>query len=70
MRPFHLEGFVNQFASDTDGGKPRFTSESIENIREGYRARDVRGDVETFGLAATGKEFEVYTETRFTRRIR
>jgi hypothetical protein len=50
-----------------------FTSETIENIPSGWRAREtyrVIGPdsfVEVFELAEPGKEFTVYAETRLSR---
>jgi hypothetical protein len=50
-----------------------FVTESIENIPAGWRAKEtyqILGPdefVETFELAVSGKEFELYTENRFTR---
>jgi hypothetical protein len=50
-----------------------FTSEGIENIPSGWRAREtyrlVSDDefVEVFELAEPGKEFAVYSETRLKR---
>ena len=42
LRQFHVEGFVNQYvitSSSADGKTIVFTSESIENIPAGFRAR-------------------------------
>ncbi len=70
-----MEGFVNQYAAEpVRDGVLRFQSEAIENIPAGYRAREtytVTGPnefVERFELAEPGKEFELYTETRFKRK--
>ena len=77
FRQFHLEGFVNQYVLDSlapDGKTITFVTESIENIPAGWRAREsyrILSDsefVETFSLAAPGKEFEVYTENRLKRK--
>jgi hypothetical protein len=75
LRQFHVEGFVNQYVSERlPDGALRFTSEAIENIPPGYRAREtyaVTGPdsfVERFELAEPGKDFELYSETRFRRR--
>lgn len=75
LRQFHVEGFVNQYAAEpVRDGVLRFQSEAIENIPAGYRAREtytVTGPgafVERFELAEPGKDFEVYTETRFKRK--
>jgi hypothetical protein len=43
FRQFHIEGFVNQYVMDylaPDGRTIVFTSESIENIPAGWRARE------------------------------
>ena len=76
FRQFHIEGFVNQYVMDylaPDGRTIVFTSESIENIPTGWRAREsylvVNPDefTETFELAAPGKEFELYVKSLFKR---
>ena len=76
LRQFHVEGFVNQFKSETiseDGKLMVFISESLENIPAGYRAKETykilneNEFTETFEIAAPGKEFKVYSENRFTR---
>jgi hypothetical protein len=70
-----FEGFVNQFVTTSNDGKMIvFTSESIENIPAGWRAREtyklITADefIETFELAGPGKDFEVYTENRYRRK--
>jgi hypothetical protein len=75
LRQFHVEGFVNQYTAEPGtGGVLRFTSENIENIPPGWRAREtitVTGPdtfTETFELARPGQEFEIYEETRFRRK--
>ncbi len=77
FRQFHIEGFVNHYALDKTAADTRsygFQSESIENIPEGWRAREtyriISNDefVEVFELAAPGKDFEVYVENRFKRK--
>lgn len=77
LRQFHIEGFVSHYASDrdaSDGTTLRFVSESIENIGAGWRARETyrivnaNEFIETFELAAPGKDFEVYTEGHFKRK--
>ena len=77
FRQFHVEGFVNQFVmtnSGADGKTIVFTSESIENIPAGYRAREtykILGPdefTEVFEIADPGKEFEVYSEGHFRRK--
>lgn len=76
LRQFHVEGFVNQYVwapSDSDPGVIVFTSEAIENIPAGWRARETYRLVskdeftETFELAEPGKEFAVYTQVRLHR---
>ena len=77
LRQFHVEGFVNQYVED-DGATPTrisFTTESIENIPAGWRAREtyiVSGPdafEEIFELAESGKAFEVYSRAQL-RRVR
>jgi hypothetical protein len=77
FRQFHVEGFVNQYVLTDlgpDGKIIVFTSEAIENIPAGWRAREtykiVNSDefIEIFELAAPGKDFEVYSESRHRRR--
>ncbi len=75
FRQFHVEGFVNQYVSTSADGKAIvFTSESIENIPSGWRAREtykmVGPDefIEVFELAEPGKDFQIYTEGRFQRK--
>lgn len=66
IRQFHVEGFVNHYIQDP-GSSLVFTSESIENIPAGWRARETyvqRGldeFEEVFELAEPGKSFEVYS---------
>jgi len=76
LRQFHVEGFVTQYRSETiasDGKALVFTSESLENLPVGFRAREtyriLNNDefVEVFELAAPGKEFMVYSENHFKR---
>jgi hypothetical protein len=43
FRQFHVEGFVNQYVSTSTSAADKaivFTSESIENIPSGWRARE------------------------------
>lgn len=77
LRQFHAEGFVNQYLQDSlapDGKSISFITENIENIPSGWRAKEsyrILSDsefVETFSLAAPGKEFETYTENRLKRK--
>jgi len=75
LRQFHIEGFVNQFKADIseDGKVIVFTSESIENIPVGYRAKETyrilneNEFTETFEIAEPGKAFQVYSENHFKR---
>lgn len=77
FRQFHVEGFVNQYvmtSSTADGKTIVFTSESIENIPAGFRAREtykILGPdefTETFEIAEPGKDFELYSEGHFRRK--
>jgi hypothetical protein len=75
FRQFHIEGFVTTYVHDVDvkAGTIAFTTEAIENIPPGYRAREtytVTGPdelEEVFELAEPGKDFTVYTRTRLKR---
>ena len=74
FRQFHKEGFVNQYVHDpAQTEKMVFTTEAIENIPAGWRAREtyVRHGAdefeEIFELAEPGKEFEVYSHAHFKR---
>jgi hypothetical protein len=76
MRQFHVEGFVNQYSAPVEKkeGEPLlFESESFENLPAGWKAceryefHSTDEFVETFELAAPGKEFEVYSRARFKR---
>jgi len=75
FRQFHIEGFVNQYALEPSAAADRvvFTSESIENIPAGFRARETymfSGNnqfEEIFEVAEPGKDFEVYSRSRLTR---
>src|SRR5882724_11604056 len=77
FRQFHTEGFVNQYvmtSSSEDGKTIVFTSEIIENIPAGYRAREtykILGPdefTELFEIAEPGKDFEIYSEGHFKRK--
>lgn len=77
LRQFHAEGFVNQYVADSispDGKTLVFTTESIENIPSGWKAREsyrIVSDsefVETFSLAPPEKDFELYSENRLKRK--
>jgi len=75
LRQFHLEGFVITYVQDTDAkpGTVSFTSESIENIAPGWRARETyvfHGPdeiEEVFELSEPGKPFVVYSRTQLKR---
>ena len=75
FRQFHTEGFVNTYLEDgvSSSTKIVFTSEAIENIPAGLRARETYlfegSDAfeEIFELAEPNKAFEVYSRTKFTR---
>lgn len=77
LRQFHVEGFVNQYVevAEASAGTVVFTSEAIENIPPGWRAREtyiVHGPdefEEVFELAEDGKAFERYSRARL-RRVR
>lgn len=77
FRQFHVESFVVQYVTtniSADGKTIVFTSESIENIPAGWRARETYNIVnanefvEVFELAGPGKDFEVYSEARLRRK--
>jgi len=77
LRQFHIEGFVNQYKLDSiadDSKKIVFVSEAIENIPQGYRARetytiiDQNEFIEVFEIAEPGKDFAVYSEVRLKRK--
>ena len=77
FRQFHIEGFVNQFVmsnASPDGKTIVFTSESIENIPAGFRAREtykILGPdefTEVFEIAEPGRDFEVYSESHIKRK--
>lgn len=76
LRQFHVEGFVTEYTLDfvgADGKSLELTTIRIENIAPGWRAKEsfriLSPDefVETFSLAAPGKDFEVYSETHLKR---
>ena len=75
LRQFHVEGFVNQYVQEADSSATTlvFTTEAIENIPPGWRAREtyiVHGPdefEEVFELAQTGKPFELYSRARLKR---
>jgi hypothetical protein len=75
FRQFHTEGFVNTYVQQPAESDKTivFSSEAIENIPVGYRAREtysiVSNDefIERFEIAAPGKGFELYSEARMRR---
>jgi hypothetical protein len=75
LRQFHVEGFVNQYVQDDESAAQElvFTTESIENIPAGWRAREtyvVHGPdefEEIFELAEPGKPFALYSRARLKR---
>ena len=75
FRQFHIESFVTTYLQDADAkpGTASFTTESIENIPAGWRARETylfHGPdefEEIFELAEAGKPFAVYSRTRLKR---
>ena len=76
LRQFHVEGFVNHYVAETDAavdGKIVFTSEAIENIPAGWRARETYTVLgpdefeEIFELAEPGKPFALYSRARLKR---
>ncbi len=75
FRQFHSEGFVNTYAQDVDAkaGTVSFTTEAIENIPPGWRARETYifhgpDEVEeVFELSEAGKPFTLYSRARLKR---
>ncbi len=76
LRQFHTEGFVNEYTLDStssDGKLLEFVTVRIENIPPGWRAKEVyrviSNDeiIETFSLAAPGKDFAVYSQAHLKR---
>ncbi len=75
LRQFHVEGFVNEYLQDEAPGPRhlRFTTERIENIPPGWRARETYTIVseneflEKFELAEPGKDFVPYSESQLKR---
>jgi hypothetical protein len=75
FRQFHIEGFVNQYVADAASRATTVVvvTEAIENIPPGWCAREtyvLHGPdefEEVFELAEAGKEFEVYSRSRFKR---
>jgi hypothetical protein len=78
LRQFHIEEFVNQYASDgwpAPGQPIVFTTEAIENIAAGWRAREtytVLGPdefVEVSEPAPPDGEFKLYSRNRLSRKV-
>lgn len=75
FRQFHTEGFVNTYVQEPSADPKTivFTSEAIENIPPGYRAREtymlVSNDefTERFEIAEPGRDFELYSEAHLKR---
>jgi hypothetical protein len=77
LRQFHVEGFVNEYKLESlspDGKVFTFLSFEIENIPAGWRAREVYKIisqdeyVETYELAAPGKDFTLYAKATMKRK--
>ncbi len=76
LRQFHVEGFVNHYVQEppTENGVVVFTSEAIENIPAGFRARETYRFTgpdeftEVFEIAEPGKEFGVYSRAALRRK--
>jgi len=71
-----MEGFVNQYKLDSiskDGRTIVFTTEAIENIPNGWKAKETyqlineNEFIETFELAEPDKPFEVYSKVTMKR---
>jgi len=76
LRQFHSEGFVNQYSLDSislDRKTIIFKTEQIENIPEGWQAKESyrilnENEIEeTFELAEPGKSFEIYSKVKLIR---
>jgi hypothetical protein len=76
LRQFHVEGFVNEYVEQEgtkDGKTLVFETERIENIPDGWRARETYKIIsqdeyaEVFELAEPKKEFTVYAESHWKR---
>jgi len=74
FRQFHTEGFVNHYSHDpADTARIVFTTDAIENIPPGFRARETyvaRGPdefEEIFEMAEPGKDFELYSRAKLKR---
>ena len=69
LRQFHVESFVNEYVAKNISEKDiDFETESIENIPNGFRAKESykilnsKTFTETFSIAEPGKDFETYSE--------
>ncbi len=78
LRQFHLDGFVNHYTNDSvsaDGMYLYFDSESIENIPDGWRARETYTILNqnefkvVYEVAAPNQDFQVYSETTLKRKL-
>jgi hypothetical protein len=76
LRQFHIEGFVNQFRSDSISPDKKtivFITESIENIPAGWRARETYRILnaneieEIFELAEPNKDFALYSKVKLVK---
>jgi hypothetical protein len=75
FRQFHVEGFVNTYVEEegSDTKKMVFTTENIENVAPGRRARETylilneNEFIERFELAEPGKDFALYSEAHLKR---
>ncbi len=76
FRQFHSEGFVTTYRGSVSPQGAVFTSEAIENIPAGFRAResytriDANTFEEVFELAEPGKDFEIYSRVTLHRSAR
>lgn len=75
-RQFHIEGFVNEYVEQArthDGKTLMFVTERVENLPEGWRARETYKIInrdeytEIFEVAPPQKEFAIYSESRWKR---
>ena len=78
LRSFHVEGFVNRYVAEKiapDGRTMVFTTEHIENIAPGWRARETYRIInenefeETFELAQPDGEFKLCVSNRLKRKL-
>jgi hypothetical protein len=75
LRQFHKEGFVNEYVQQgsTDDNTLVFLTSRIENIPDGWRARETYKILsqdeykEVFELAEPNKEFALYSESVWKR---